>query len=391
VEEESVMKTQRFVAPTKREAIEAVRRYLGSEAVILSDRRTPAGIELTASTDGEAIARSAEAATPEPNSSPTESVTSAPGLPGPAEQRLERSIQSLRELVEDQMGALLWKDSLRTQPYRGDLVRRLLSFGLSLPMCNVLADAAADESDVTVAWRKAIGHLISKLSVGGADLLDKGGVAALVGPTGVGKTTTVAKLAGQFLMRHGPGSVALVTTDDYRLGAQEQLLAFARILDIPVLQARDQNELESCIQSLRACSLVLIDTEGLKIARGPGNPGAPSFDYSRVASVYLLLSSGALPSVLAAAMSAVRHEKLRGCVITKVDECASVGGVLGHVVRHRTPLSFLTDGQQVPTDLHPAEIKQLLELADTHIDPDGDITVDDRLLAASFAQIETLS
>ena len=229
------MKTQRFVAPTKREAIEAVRRYLGSEAVILSDRRTPAGIELTASTDGEAIARSAEAATPEPNSSPTESVTSAPGLPGPAEQRLERSIQSLRELVEDQMGALLWKDSLRTQPYRGDLVRRLLSFGLSLPMCNVLADAAADESDVTVAWRKAIGHLISKLSVGGADLLDKGGVAALVGPTGVGKTTTVAKLAGQFLMRHGPGSVALVTTDDYRLGAQEQLLAFARILDIPVL------------------------------------------------------------------------------------------------------------------------------------------------------------
>lgn len=380
------MKTQKFVAPTKREAIEAVRRYLGSEATILSDRRTSAGIEITASTDSEAIARSAAAAAPDPSAGP---LSFESGLPGLAEQRLERSIQSLRELVEDQMGGLLWKDSVRAQPYRGDLIRRLLAFGVSLPMCQMLADAAASESDLTMAWRQAVRYLISKVPLGGAELLDKGGVAALVGPTGVGKTTTVAKLAGQFLMRHGPGSVALITTDDFRLGAQEQLLAFARILDIPVLQARDQGELQSCLHTVRACSLVLIDTEGLKLARGPGNPGAPSFDYSRLASVYLLLSSGVLHSVFAAAMSALAHEKLRGCIITKVDECPSVGSVLGHAVRHRIPLSFITDGQQVPTDLHPAEIKRFLELADTHSDPDGEIAVDDRILAASFAQTGT--
>jgi flagellar biosynthesis protein FlhF len=181
----------------------------------------------------------------------------------------------------------------------------------------------------------------------------QGGVVALVGPTGVGKTTSVAKIAARYAMRHGYDQVALVTTDSYRIAAHEQLRTYARILGVPVRVANDADELRTTLDNLADRSLVLIDTAGMsqrdrRLAEQFHTlvTGAPTVQ------TYAVLAANTQPGGLDETVHAFRGAELDGCVLTKIDESTSLGPALSTIIEQSLPLAFLSDGQRVPEDLH---------------------------------------
>ncbi|MCH9674866.1 MAG: flagellar biosynthesis protein FlhF, partial [Gammaproteobacteria bacterium] len=227
------MRIKRFVAPEMRDAIRAVREDLGPDAVILSNRDVEGGVEIVAAHDLEDTLR-AEADSDSPRSEPTTDqrtpvpqVAEEPVAPAPEVRRLEEEIRHLRGLLEDQLCGLAWGDFGRRHPLRATIFRRLIAIGLSHNLAADLAKSGADTSEPKEAWRAIVSELEQRVLIGQRDLISHGGVIAFVGPTGVGKTTTIAKVAARFAMRNGPESIALITTDSYRVGAQEQLRTFA--------------------------------------------------------------------------------------------------------------------------------------------------------------------
>jgi flagellar biosynthesis protein FlhF len=207
------------------------------------------------------------------------------------------------------------------------------------------------------------------------DVMSQGGVVALVGPTGVGKTTTVAKLAARYALRHGYDQVALVTTDSYRIAAHEQLRTYARILGIPVRVANDENELRTTLDNLADRSLVLIDTAGMsqrdrRLAEQFRTlvAGAPAVQ------TYAVLAANTQAATLDEVVGAFQGAELDGCVLTKLDECTSLGGILSTIMERHLPLAFFSDGQRVPEDIYPATpelIAERVEALASGGDPDG--------------------
>jgi flagellar biosynthesis protein FlhF len=223
------------------------------------------------------------------------------------------------------------------------------------------------------------------------DLLDTGGVVAVVGATGVGKTTTVAKLAARYVMRHGPEGVCLLSTDTYRIGAREQLLSYARILGVPLFVAADRQELAAILAAQSHRKMILIDTAGM------------SQRDTRLAEQFeLLRSQGANTRILLALQATADFQTLdelaatyagvapAACVLTKVDEAASLGAAISVVVRHRLPLAWCTNGQRVPEDIHPAHNKRMWLVATAiSLARRRPPEIDDGLLARRFAEVQT--
>ena len=193
------------------------------------------------------------------------------------------------------------------------------------------------------------------------------------------------------MLSNGPGKVGLISTDDYRLGAQEQLLAFGRILDIPILHARNQDELKGCVDTLAGCQLVLIDPEGLKLNESSTESGstAARFHYSEVGRVYPLIPAGSRASVVERTMQVLSDERMDGCIVTKIDECASLGVAYCNAIRHKLPLAYITKGQQVPRDLRVADRQDLQELAANLPKTNSALPLDDDMMAAAFSTIRT--
>ena len=194
--------------------------------------------------------------------------------------------------------------------------------------------------------------------------LEQGGVFALLGPTGVGKTTTVAKLAARFAISHGSEHVALVTTDSYRIGAHEQLRSFARIIDIPMRVANDEGELSLSLEHFYDRRLVLIDTAGMsqRDVRFAEQAAHMRRGSPRVRN-YLVLSATTQFTGLREAVQAFGQAPIDGCVITKLDECTSLGAVLTVLLEHDMPAAYVADGQRVPEDVAPAEADTLVARA----------------------------
>ena len=428
------MKIKRFFAQDMRHAIRKVRDELGSDAVILSNRKLDRGIEIIAAIDydeslvadsaapaempaaapapratapacdsagtydararyseapaGEAPASSAEAAPAQSAAQATAESRPQARNPladiewdqDPAIIEMRRELQEMRGLLENQLAHLAWGELNRRRPAEAAVLRRLSALGLPSGLCAELAEAAGDAADPEQGWRRALGLLAQRLPVTDDDILSQGGIVALVGSTGVGKTTTVAKLAARYAMRHGPRSVALVTTDSYRIGAHEQLFTYGRILGIPVQVAADHEELHNTLQSLRDKRLVLIDTAGmsqrdLRLSE--------QFTTLREAGMpirsYLVMSATTQAEVLEEAVRAFSQGRLDGCILTKVDEAAGLGGAISVIAGHELPLAYVGDGQRVPEDLHPARAQNLVNRALSLQQQAGQETHDDTL------------
>jgi flagellar biosynthesis protein FlhF len=184
-------------------------------------------------------------------------------------------------------------------------------------------------------------------------LVEAGGVFALVGPTGVGKTTTTAKLAARCIVRHGAHSLGLVSTDTYRIGAQDQLRIYAKILGVPVHVCHDEESLRGALSALAGKRVVLVDTVGMGQRDGRVAEQTAMLETCGARRL-LLLNAAAQADSLDEVAQAYRAGACAGAALTKVDEAVTLGGVLDVAIRHRAALQFITTGQRVPEDLHAA-------------------------------------
>lgn len=282
----------------------------------------------------------------------------------PSVDRLESEVRSLRTLMESQLRVLEWRRYARHHPLQSELMRRLTGLGLAPRLAREVVEELGDDALEEHGWDMALRALGSRIPVLGEDITESGGMFALVGSTGVGKTTTVAKLAARFVMRHGRKDIALVSTDNFRIGAYDQLRAYARILDIPLYVAEDAASLARTLDGLSDRRLVLVDTAGMsqrdtRLMEQMRNLRSAS---SRLQSL-LVLSASAQRAMTREAVQRFSHLPLAGCVLTKLDEAAQLGDALSAVIDTQLPVAWLGMGQRVPEDLAPARAERLVARA----------------------------
>jgi flagellar biosynthesis protein FlhF len=375
------MKIKRFQAADVRQAIREVRDVLGPDAVILSNTRVDGGIEIVAATDYDEtqfrrqtnsvemnkqeqprveINPSMEDRPVQPKAAPKENIWSQE----PTLVQMRREIASLRDMLQNQLSDLTWKDMERQSPTQMQLLKRFLRMGVDVEIAKAITAQMAGVDDLDMAWRQSMGRLASQIQLSQDDFLAQGGIYALVGPTGVGKTTTIAKLAARCALKHGARNVALVTTDCYRIGGQEQLRSYARILGVPIRVARTHAELKDTLADLLDRRFILIDTAGMNQRDMKlSEKFALLKQQSPRVKTLLTLSANTQASGMDDIIKAFSHLNLSGCILTKTDEASSLGGALSAMIRHQLPMAFVTNGQQVPEDLSLARPNTLVNQA----------------------------
>jgi flagellar biosynthesis protein FlhF len=320
-----------------------------------------------------------------PDTSPRVSAAEArAALEASAERlRMRDEIGGRRQLLESQLSSLAWNDLDRRHPLRARVLRDLTRFGIE----GDVADAIVADLPTNISTEQSrylpLGLISRRLRVDPA-ASDLAGVVALVGATGAGKTTTLAKLAARHVAQHGRQSVALIGTDDFRVGAHDQLLHYGRALGVQTFTASDSKELASLLQHLGDRDLVLIDTPGMTVrdARLPSVIDTLKSNAPKVRTT-LVLPANLLPGSLEHSVQAYAPLGSRHCILTKLDETPSPGAAISIVLRHGFALEFVTDGQRVPEDIHVADARRLAcRLADGA----KHAAVDERVMAERFGR-----
>lgn len=404
------MQVKRFFAADMRQAMKLVRDELGADASIIANRRVAGGVELTAALDYQVPAAPARQANPaleaelrktqsriasahaelttrvEADSgqngqlfapaaalagtpaTPRTSLAQALKQPAGGEQSaldaMRFELHGLRELIEVQLGSIAWGQLQTRKPQQANLWRRLQRMGLSADLSRVLLERVAKVAEPRQAWRMLLAHLAHAIRTPQVEPLEEGGVIALVGPAGMGKTTTLAKLAARYVLKYGAQNVALVSMDSYRIGAQEQLKTLGRILNVSVTQVDPGQSLTQALAPLMRKRLVLVDTAGL-----PGSAPELRMQLEALASRgvkaknYLVLAATSQSQVLKAAYHSYKRCGLSGCILTKLDEATSLGEVLGLAISQHLPVAYLADGPKIPDDLQVPRSHQLVSRA----------------------------
>jgi len=389
------MNVKRIVAKTSREAMRQLREVLGPDAVILSNRAIEGGVEVLAMPADDIAAFAPPVVdTPPPVAVEKPAVPqrlwepaaeaddeAAPAvtikrrliervaMPGDDSAQLAQSviseIKSMQKRLESQMADMAWRDLPGRDPAGAAMMRDMLSAGFSATLArDMLAELPKGDMEKTQAWMR--NTLMKRLQVtqNETTMLDGGGVFALMGPTGAGKTTTTAKLAARFVVRHGAEKLALLTTDSYRIGGHEQLRIYGKILGVTVHAVRDAADLKLALSELRNKHTVLIDTVGMSqrdqaVAEQVEMLGQASKQIKRL----LLLNATSHGETLNEVVEAYQKRGLDGCILSKVDEAASLGPALDCAIRHELNVHYLATGQRVPEDLHLANRQYLIHRA----------------------------
>ncbi|MDR2925557.1 MAG: flagellar biosynthesis protein FlhF [Azoarcus sp.] len=285
--------------------------------------------------------------------------------------RLMDEVSSIRGVIERELSGFGWHEMRGNAPVKAGILGQLLAAGFSASLARQLVEGIAKDATPGAGQeilRAALARRL-KTCASASDVIDEGGVFALVGPTGVGKTTTVAKLAARFVTRQGAGRLALITTDGYRIGAHEQLRIYGRILGVPVFAVRDAAELRQSLLDLRDKRLVLIDTMGMSQRDRMVAAQADMLDGAGEVRRLLLLNATCRGDTLDDVVNAFAGSDRAGCILTKVDETASIAPVLDAAMRHGLDVRYITNGQRVPEDLHLPNRAYLLQRL---MDPQAD-------------------
>jgi flagellar biosynthesis protein FlhF len=413
------MQVKRFFAADMRQAMKLVRDELGADAAIIGNRRIAGGVEITAALDYQLSAlaprvpnmeledelrktqsrivnaqaelslrgdgegdsdkstnRQLFAGLPltaaEPLIEPTLAEPRRPApTPAPAAtidtrvfDSMRSELNSLRELMEVQLGSLAWNQLQGSRPDQANLWRRLQRIGLSGPLSRDLLALVSEIEEPRQAWRMLLAHLARMIVTPEMEPLEEGGVIAMVGPAGMGKTTTLAKLAARYVLKYGAQNIALVSMDSFRIGAQEQLKTLGRILKVPVTHVDPNQSLVQALEPLLRKRVVLIDTAGLQASDPALRMQLESLAGRGIKSKnYLVLATTSQKQVLTAAYHSYKRCGLAGCILTKLDETASLGEVLSLAISHELPVAYLTDGPRIPDDLHLPRRHQLVSRA----------------------------
>ncbi len=279
-------------------------------------------------------------------------------------EAMREEMASLRGLLTHQVSSLMKDQKKRTDPVGAMLESKLINAEFSPAVAAKLAGLSQQytPADLVRALPQSLANLLDNQ---GDDIVRTGGVVAFVGPTGVGKTTSLAKLAARFAAHHGPEQVALITTDHYRIGAYEQLATYGKIMGCPVKQAHDLAELEQILYQFKNRKLVLIDTAGMgqrdmrlyqQLDDLMANTRIPIRSY-------LVMSATSQRRVLQDAVEHFKRIPLSGVILTKLDESVSIAGALSVLIQNGLPLSYITDGQRVPEDMQVADTLMLAKQA----------------------------
>lgn len=369
------MKIKRYSAPDMRAALRAVQQEQGPDAVILSSHETADGIELVAAVDydeslihqARAPATAATTVSERPAFNDMAAAAPAVSYRDDAMRALEERMQGMQQMLQDRLDKVTsgCQSSCPGQQIAHSLLSRM---GLGSGLVDRLVAGLETGLSTSVAVRMALKAMAQKLPVMPQDIAQDGGAIALLGPTGVGKTTTAAKLAARHILRFGQGSVQFVGTDEYRIGAQEQLAAYGRILGAPLHRIQAADELADILQSRQPQELILVDTAGVG---GRDLSLHQQFDClagQRNLHRALCLPAATAPQDLrlqARRFAATRPDCL---ILTKLDETRQLGSALGFVMAQGLPLAYTTDGQQVPEDLHCAVAHELVYRAHNQLD-----------------------
>jgi flagellar biosynthesis protein FlhF len=274
--------------------------------------------------------------------------------------RMRDEIGQLRHLLESQLSSLAWNDLDRRQPLRARVLRDLTRFGIEADVANTIVEDLPHTLSAEQSRYLPLGLISRRLRIN-PEAADLSGVLALVGATGAGKTTTLAKLAARHVQKHGRQSVALIGCDDHRVGAQDQLLHYGRALGVQTFTATGADELSRLLTHLGDRELVLIDTPGMSVrdARLPSVIDTLKENSLQVRTT-LVLPVNVLPGSLEHSVRAFAPLAPSGCILTKLDEAPSPGGALSIAIRHNLALEYVTAGQRVPEDIDLADARRLV-------------------------------
>ena len=280
-------------------------------------------------------------------------------------RQMMEELRSMRSMMEAQLAEISWGAQHRREPMKATVMREMLAAGFSASLARYLTEKLPEHDGVDgMAWIKGI--LMRNLAAAPDEnaILDNGGVFALVGPTGVGKTTTTAKLAARCVMRHGAGKLALITTDGYRIGGFEQLRIYGKILGVMVHSVKDEADLRIALAELKNKHTVLIDTAGASqrdqmVAEQVAMLSGADTPVKRI----LCMSATSTGETLNEVVRAYKGNGLAGAIITKLDEAATIGSVLDVIIRQKLQLQYIANGQRVPEDLHLARPNFLIDRA----------------------------
>jgi flagellar biosynthesis protein FlhF len=279
---------------------------------------------------------------------------------------MQQELKELRHLISKQSQQNA-EDvvKVRANPAHTMLTERLESIGIQNPIRERLGERMSGEHDFDTAWAKVRKQLHSAMQSEYSEIIDMGGVVSLVGPTGSGKTMTVGKLAARYVMRHGAESLALVTTDRYRIAAHEQLKVFGRILNVPVHVVDEENCLDDILDKCSDRKLVLVDTAGLMQSDRSWNEQLKELKMSahRIQN-YLVMPATGQYAVMKSNYKHYKMVGLAGTILTKLDEAVSLGEAISYLVASKLSCAYVTDGQRVPEDIHLANKEDLLNKAE---------------------------
>ncbi|MEM5497172.1 flagellar biosynthesis protein FlhF [Paraglaciecola mesophila] len=419
------MKIRRFYGKDMREALKQVKDELGDDAVIMSNKKLSNGVEIVAAYDKEPAVNSkraesnltpapkrraestptlseiigdsgpdslrallekqiqakesahqvsqpvAQPAKPQNGTSQSQRQTQAqPQVPNVSHQQdalneMRQELASLRNVLQFQVAGLLQQDKGRNHPLHGYLTNKLQKMGISEALANEVVSYTPADTDERQAWLFLLKLLANRIQTEENNLLTKGGIAVLMGPTGTGKTTTVAKLAAQAAQKYGAENVGLITIDSYRIAAYEQISTYARIIGCSVKKAQNAEELSDLLFQFRNKRLILIDTAGFGQRDVRLIKQLETLKQSTTANIssYLVMQANSQYQVMQQTIAAYKQISLQGCIFTKIDECYSLGEAISAAIEHKLSVSFITDGQKVPEDLKVADAKFLITSA----------------------------
>ncbi|AMN46612.1 flagellar biosynthesis protein FlhF [Steroidobacter denitrificans] len=427
------MKIKQYRAADMRQALRLVKEAQGPDAVILSSRRIAGGVEIVAAVDydceaPQAPVQAASQAWEARSDARAEVRAGACANPREADvQALHRGapaaadvmdefrddsrddfrddfraeiaagegagvdvneeLRNLRRMLETQLATLAWNDLSRRAPIQTELLKQLSVLGIAHDLAGELVSQLPSRLELAEAYRLALALMARRIEVVPERWVESGGIVAMVGATGVGKTTLLAKLAARWVMRHGPRELALVTTDSVRIGAQEQLHTLGRLLGVPAYAIDGPAELPELLDHLGSKRLVLIDTAGLS-QRDPrlGNELDLLARAGDRLETALVISAAAQAGAIEEAVAQFAAARPVSCTLTKLDEAASLGGALSMLMRSGLPLAYLSDGQRVPEDLHPARAHRLIARA-VELSRSAGASADEDLLSRRFGAV----
>jgi flagellar biosynthesis protein FlhF len=407
------MNIRRFFGKSSREALTMVRKELGDDAVILSNRAVPGGNEIMAfsehemnamvnddqavhafnydqakhhdeptallsllnkdareeyqSSDAKKIDSQLKSSSTHANINNTHQHTNANNAATSKQMVfMLNEMRNMRNVIESQLATIAWSNVQQRDPIKSEILSALLGAGFSPALSRYLAEKLPEnfDSKKANAWVKYIlGKNLNTIE-NETEVLDQGGVFALIGPTGVGKTTTTAKLAARYVMKHGTQNLGLITTDAYRVGGHEQLRIYGKILGVMVYAVKDETDLAIALNELKNKHTILIDTVGVSQRDRMVTEQIALLSSSKTPIKKLLcLNATNTGETLTDVIQAYKGKGLDGCIITKLDEAATIGNTLDVIIREKLKLYYTANGQRVPEDINLANKIELIHLA----------------------------